>query len=128
MMGSHAATSGGTHASTTARHAATSSGDAAAAFARGEAAISVRFASIQGRFSRTNDATNASAAYSGADTSTWPSAFTRRFTFLMRLRTSRTGSPSTSRVIVVGAAAPPRRLAVGRPVRPAPRPAMPLTP
>ena len=94
----------------------------------GEAAISVRFASIQGRFSRTNDATNASAACSGADTSTWPSAFTRRFTFLMRLRTSRTGSPSTSRVIVVGAAAPPRRLAVGRPVRPAPRPAMPLTP
>ena len=91
-------------------------GDAAAASARGEAAISARFASIQGRFSRTNDATNASAACSGADTSTWPSVFTRRFTFLMRLRT--TGQPRPPRGSSARRRSPSRRLAAGRPVRP----------
>ena len=72
-------------------------GGLAAAPAAGEAATCASFASIHGRFSRTNLSMSRSRTYAGADTSTNPPPrCTRRLRFLMRLRVSRTTRPSTT--------------------------------
>ena len=96
MMGSHAATSAGTQACTTARHWVTSSFDACDACAMGVADTRSIWASIQSCLRCTKSATSTGDIQTGADASTWsPSRAIRRLRFFTFLRCKRTSMPST---------------------------------
>lgn len=99
MIGSHAATSAGTHSLTVSRHAATSSGVAWAARAMGVCAACAMRDAIHALFDLMKASTSESETHKGADMSTCdPSRAIRRFTFFTRLRTICASIPSTTAI------------------------------